>query len=165
MLDSALAQFIAGLERSEISIATKALEESMEREGNVLRVPMGVNKSEIIELSNVLYIFQPKNKYAEIVLFNGRKMSYPTFAEEDLKDYLESKYKNFKYLNTNLLVNMDKIKVYHSYLNLVYFENNISCVINQTAMKSIVKNVVGKQHDLYLNNGTKGLISEYAPIR
>lgn len=105
------------------------------------------NNIKLIEVNKILYLYKPKKKIF-IIQMQDQIVEYNS-TDGDLLDKIEIANENMFYLNHDLLVNIDKIVAYDSFLHKVYFSENTFVSVTGVAINKIVKkHIRDKQLDM-----------------
>ncbi|GAV11380.1 hypothetical protein PBN151_1307 [Paenibacillus sp. NAIST15-1] len=128
---------IKRMSANELISVSSEVDTELSKLDGVVKIPVGVNKFTVIEVDTINYIVCPKNKVAIIHLNDGKSIECKLLSNE-LCEYLEFNHNNFRMLDNGLLVNIDNIIEYDSYMLKIYFTEEKFAVINKKAMKNIV---------------------------
>lgn len=132
-----ISDYIKKISATELISVSSEVDTELSKLEGVVKVPVGVNKFIVIDLDTINYIICPKNKIAIIHLNDGEVIECILLSDE-LCDFLESNYAKFRTLGNGLLVNINNIIKYDSYMLKIFFTEEEFVVINSKAMKNIV---------------------------
>lgn len=126
---------------------------------NNLLIPLDDNKYKVINVDDILYIHHPKKNIFTIILAEGNNNIPYRNQAFDIMNYVSKTNANFRFLDIAVLVNLQHIEKYNSYLRKVYFKNGSNLDITGMAMNSIIIKHFGKCLDMHV----KGIQDEYLP--
>ncbi len=107
------------------------------------------NDVRVVNVSNILFINEPKNG---IVFIRTKEELIEYRSTFDIKQYVINISSLFRYINNKLIINISQITYYDSYKRQVYFdlENRLFVNVTGIAMKNIIIKECGKENDLCL---------------
>ncbi|MCM3628787.1 hypothetical protein M3194_15695 [Paenibacillus glycanilyticus] len=130
----------------------------LQADTNLLTIQNGVNEHVNIEVNSIFHIYD----FREITMIDGQIIPInPRYNPSgDLQKYFEAHYKQFKTLDKKLIVNLNAIVSYDSFMQRLYSSETNHVRINGTAMR-----INEKEHFSHLKDmaGEKDRQIEYAP--
>lgn len=136
------------LDQTDIIELTNILLKKCQNTTSII-VPQGDNRFSIINTDEILYI---SNKEKDYTVFATLKNTYyKKIKNYEILHFIEKNNSDFRLLNSNLLVNIPKIKMYDSYYRKIYFSEDIYINVTGSAMDNIIKRNLSKSYDMYEN--------------
>jgi hypothetical protein len=114
--------------------------------------PQKNNRVELINCEDIIYITLDhtiKKREVITIVTENSEISYHN-PETDIFDFLSKNSNCFRMVNSDLLVNFNKIYAYNSDMNLLYFTKESqerSVVACTAAIRNCVKTIVGVDND------------------
>ncbi|OME55473.1 hypothetical protein BSK59_13425 [Paenibacillus odorifer] len=117
-----------------------------ENSNNIL-IPTENNGIRVVNTNDIFYIKQPKKGHV-LIETSKEIIDYKSMAF-DLLEYVEKRNDSFRFMNSTLIVDVNKISHYNSFYRKIYLKNNSVLDITGRAMDNIVSKELGKELDEY----------------
>lgn len=116
-------------------------------DSNSIIVPEKDNGFYLVDANEIYYAHEQKK--GKVIIKTRKGKSEYTNNACDILEYLDNNNKSFRYLNKDLVVNIDKILSYNSYYRKIFFADDKELVITGAAMDNIIVKILGKEKDLH----------------
>lgn len=110
-------------------------------------IPTSDNKIDVINANDIYYVHQPKAGIVYIQT-STEKIEY-TNKSCNLLEYCVNQYPFMRHCNNGLIININEIVSYDSFMLKVYFNNNVEVVVTKAAINNMIAKILGRSCDVH----------------